>query len=152
MISKNLLIVGSMFLATACYNFEKPQNTRQGNANVAQQDDSKDNDVINLNGDKKWKIPDHMMTHINLIKEDIRNFEGRSEEDYALLSQNIDKNIDELTKECSMEGQAHEELHKWLAPFIKSTQELSSAQDIQHASHELRRLRTALEEFNFYFE
>ena len=51
-----------------------------------------------------------------------------------------------------MTGQAHDELHKWLIPFLKITKEFKEAKSIDKQKQHLQEIQTAFLEFNTYFK
>lgn len=79
-----------------------------------------------LNGEK-WTVDKPMMQHIKNIKSDVMQFTGKSLEEYQLLAKKIDTNLELLTSNCTMTGQAHDELHKWLVPFLEKAENFSNS-------------------------
>ena len=71
---------------------------------------------LQLNEGQKWKVDDNMMVHIAQMEQDIASLD--QPKDFEQLSENLNKNLGLLTSNCTMEGQAHDELHKWLLPYI----------------------------------
>ena len=51
-----------------------------------------------------------------------------------------------------MEGQAHDELHKWLLPFIDLVKEFSESKSEQEFTTHCEKIKTTFIEFNKYFQ
>jgi hypothetical protein len=84
-----------------------------------------DTEAIQLNKGKKWKVDDNMMLHIRNMEKDVMNFNSENNKKYPLLANKLKSNIDLLTSNCTMKGEAHDELHKWLVPYIELVDEFS---------------------------
>lgn len=108
-----------------------------------------EHEAIVLNNGEKWKVVDNMLIYIRNMEEAITTFEGS---DYPALAKTIDKNIRALTESCTMEGQAHDELHKWLVPFIGLSEEFDVATEKEEQERIYQSFKDAFVEFNVYFE
>ncbi|MBK6365166.1 MAG: hypothetical protein IPF52_17485 [Saprospiraceae bacterium] len=51
-----------------------------------------------------------------------------------------------------MKGKAHDELHKWLLPYIDLVKELSEAKDETEASKHFENIQISFTTFNQYFQ
>jgi len=74
---------------------------------------------LQLNHGQKWKVDPKMMVYLRKMEKEVQSFRQNNNTDYALLAKNLQANIELLTTQCSMKGAAHDELHKWLVPFIE---------------------------------
>ena len=90
---------------------------------------------INILNDKKWDVDKPMMAHIQHIKNDVIQFNGNSLDDHKNLSAKIDENLGLLTSNCTMKGQAHDELHKWLLPFLEITETYKNSDSKEKAQN-----------------
>ncbi|MGB0883019.1 MAG: heme-binding domain-containing protein [Vicingaceae bacterium] len=111
--------------------------------------------AIQLNNGEKWTVVPDMLHFIRNMEEGINNFsqtENPSFEAYQELAVLIDKNIRSLTENCTMEGQAHDELHKWLVPFIGLSEKFDVAENIEEQEKIYSDFKNAFVEFNTYFE
>lgn len=111
-----------------------------------------ENEVISLNNEKKWKVDDGMMIHIVSMENDVHTFEAKSVNDYPIMAKKLENNIDLLTSNCTMKGQAHDELHKWLLPFIDLSDEFSKSKSEQEFAVNFQKIKTSFITFNTYFE
>ena len=113
---------------------------------------SDDVQTIELNNGEKWKVEGNMITHIRNMEIDINSFANVEQKDFKSLAEKLQSNIDLLTSNCTMEGKAHDELHKWLLPYIDIVKELSEAKDETEASKQFKNIQTSFTTFNQYFQ
>ena len=102
-------------------------------------------DDLQLNDGKKWKVDDNMMLLISKMEKEVASTPN---ENYQLLIDNLAHNIDLLTSNCTMEGQAHDELHKWLLPFIEDVKAFSN----EKSTANFAKIQKSFITFNQYFE
>lgn len=108
--------------------------------------------TIELNKGEKWKVDTNMITHIRNMESDVSSFANAEQKDYEALSVKLQSNIDLLTSNCTMKGKAHDELHKWLLPYIDMVEDLSEAKDETAASKQFENIRISFATFNQYFQ
>ncbi|MCC6448741.1 MAG: hypothetical protein IT215_08675 [Chitinophagaceae bacterium] len=108
--------------------------------------------TIELNNGEKWKVDDNMITHIRNMENDINSLANVEQKDYKLIAEKLQSNIDLLTSNCTMKGKAHDELHKWLIPYIDLVKELSEAKDEAEASKQFENIQISFTTFNQYFQ
>ncbi|WP_322549170.1 hypothetical protein [Flavobacterium psychraquaticum] len=101
---------------------------------------------LQLNDGQKWKVDDNMMAHITAMEKDIASLD--KPEDFDKLSENLNKNLGLLTSNCTMKGQAHDELHKWLLPYI----DLVEAFSIDKSADNFTAIQNSFSTFNTYFQ
>lgn len=51
-----------------------------------------------------------------------------------------------------MKGKAHDELHKWLLPYIDMVQELANAKNKTQAAKQFNKIQTSFITFNQYLQ
>ena len=112
-------------------------------------------DSIELNNGSKWEVVPEMMAHIRKMESDINRFvEAKHTElkDFTQFGASLQKNIDLLTSNCTMEGKAHDELHKWLLPYIDMVDKLNKSKNNDEALHTFEEIKASYQTFNIYFE
>lgn len=111
-----------------------------------------DDEALQLNAGKKWKVDEHMMDELREL-ESIVNDANRKENTMSLdaIADSLIVHLDLLTSNCTMQGQAHDELHKWLVPFIELVNEYANYEDETVAKHQIKKMVSSFEEFNAYF-
>lgn len=117
-----------------------------------EQHHSHESKAMELNNGQKWKVDDSMMLYIVQMEQDIKAFGGSTTEEYKQLALALEQNIELLTSNCSMEGKAHDELHKWLLPFIELSEQFSASATQQDAENNLDAIKESVQDFHRYFE
>lgn len=107
---------------------------------------------IELNNGEKWKVDSNMIPYIRNMERDIISFSNDEHKDYNSLAEKLQSNIDSLTYNCTMEGKAHDELHKWLLPFIDLVTELSKSKNETEAAKQFENIQKSFRIFNQYFQ
>lgn len=110
---------------------------------------------IELNNGLKWKVEVEMMKHIKNMESDIKLFSkanNKNLKDYTILGAGLQKNIDLLTSNCTMTGQAHDELHKWLLPYIDMVDKLNKSKNNSDTQATFKEIENSFGVFNKYFE
>lgn len=107
-----------------------------------------EHEAIVLNNDEKWKVDDNMMTHIRNMEKDVMAFADNSEKNYTDLASKLKTNLDLLTSNCTMKGQAHDELHKWLVPYMELVDNLEK----ESSEVQFKAVQESFATFNQYFQ
>lgn len=111
-----------------------------------------ESEAIELNNGEKWKVDTNMIIHIRHMENDIISFSAMDRKDYTSLAEKIQSNIDLLTSNCTMKGKAHDELHKWLLPFIELSNNFTEAAEHDEQEKIYEKFKKSFVEFNTYFE
>lgn len=107
---------------------------------------------IELVNNEKWEVNKEMMVHIKNMELDIEATSSQSSPNYEELRSKLDENIGLLTSNCSMTGKAHDELHKWLLPFIDLVKDLNAADSKEKQQQSFEAIQESMNEFNMYFK
>lgn len=113
---------------------------------------NEEKEVIVLNKGEKWEVDKDMMTHIQNMEKDFLAFTETKQKDYKSLAKKLQTNLDLLTSNCTMEGQAHDELHKWLLPYIDLVDELSEVKNEKEGAGAVKKIQESFNTFNTYFQ
>ena len=103
---------------------------------------------LELNKGKKWVVAKPMMAHLRNLEAAVKNFDTTPGRDHAALAMEIQENLGRLVTNCTMKGKAHDELHKWLMPFLGLSADYSKATDPQVQQQKLQEIKQALLVFN----
>lgn len=141
-----VLLTVVLFLFQACSD---------GNSNEAKEPIARGNEQntygIELVNNEKWKVNEEMMIHIKNMESDVKSVSTENADSLDWLGQKLDEHIGLLTSNCTMTGKAHDELHKWLLPFIDLVEELNDAATNEEQRDCYEKISASLEEFNVYF-
>lgn len=148
--SKIFIIISSIILIIACNNQTEKKEVKELSKTVLHEHN--DSNVIALNNGEKWKLDDKMLVHIRNMENDINAFENTSNSDYKELAKKLQSNLDLLTSNCTMKGQAHDELHKWLLPYIDLVNVFSKTTNKQELVVQFKKIQSSFLTFNQYFQ
>lgn len=107
-----------------------------------------ENETIQLNEGEKWKVDENMMLHIRNMERNVFLFSKENQQNHSLLAGKLKADIDLLTSNCTMKGKAHDELHKWLLPYI----ELVDAFYKEKSANQFIEIQHSFKTFNQYFQ
>jgi hypothetical protein len=146
-----------LFAVSSCNNdnankMDHSENEQHMQDDHAGHDHGDSDEALVLNDGKKWNMNPEMLVLVQSMEKDINGFSATKLEDYQAFGENLDGRVNELTSSCTMEGQAHDELHKWLMPFIHQIKHLKDAENEADAKESLANLKESLVTFNQYFE
>jgi hypothetical protein len=108
-------------------------------------------EALKLNDGAKWDINQEMMPPLKSMENNIHDFNDSEEKDYKLLADNLQEDISALISSCTMKGKSHDELHKWLVPYMNLVEELSEARGDKSAEKTFLQIQEAFAVFNQYF-
>jgi len=143
------LTISTLLILSACSTEQKETATEIKQVETSENFNPHGIELIN---GEKWKVDEGMMITIQSIAHKIKSFDGKTIEDYREYSTSLSNLISELTSNCTMKGQAHDELHKWLVPFIGLSKDLKKSEDIAELSKIDGELKSEIVVFEDYFE
>jgi len=157
---KTPLIIG--FLATGiimvgCKNTTPTTSETTPTEDVATQDanepqEDSEETPIPLNNGVKWQINEEMMPHLAASEKALQTYVASNETDFATLAKTLEENDAKLIKSCTMKGESHEQLHKWLHPHLELVKELSETTDASKAKAIVEKLEASFKKFHQYFQ
>ncbi len=107
---------------------------------------------LSLNNGEKWKVNTEMKPFIDKETALLNNFIAKMDTDYLKLAKNLKVENNNLIKSCTMKGESHDELHKWLYPHIQLIDSLSKTNDPENAKLLVDQIDQSFKVFNNYFE
>lgn len=147
-----ILLSAIALMALSCGNNSAPKTIEKTEVVASEEHHHDATETIELNIGKKWKVDDNMMVYIQNIQNDVSAFDANSTKDYPKLAKEINKNIELLTSNCTMKGQAHDELHKWLVPFLGLAEAFEASKNNQEFEEHFQAIKSAFPTFHTYFE
>lgn len=107
--------------------------------------------TLELNAGQRWVVDAPMMANLRAMESDLKDFQGDREQDYHELAGRLEKRLSSLVAGCTMEGKAHDELHKWLVPFMADVQAFGDTKDLKALKACHQALKRSFETFHTYF-
>ena len=139
------IVLSALFLFS-CNNKTEQEPTAESPTVETEVHEHVTDEPLQLNDGQKWKVDDNMMAHITAMEKDIASLD--KPEDFNKLSENLNKNLGLLTSNCTMKGQAHDELHKWLLPYI----DLVEAFSTDKSADNFTAIQNSFSTFNTFFK
>lgn len=107
--------------------------------------------VVSLNDGEIWLANPETTTGIENMKKRMDSFtEKENLEAYVTLKEGLEADFTELFQKCTMKGEAHNQLHNYLFPFIDLFDGLESA-DLETCKKSFIDLNIRLGEYFDYF-
>lgn len=107
---------------------------------------------IEMNGTKRWTVVPAMMTHFQAMESALGNPVPTDLKGHRQLATKLQASLDALVANCTMSGQAHDELHKWLVPFMTSVKAYAGTADLATLKKEHASLKQTFVTFHRYFQ
>lgn len=139
---KTIYILIAFLLLQACSN----------NPNKHVDKDYNHSTTIELNQGKKWKVNPEMKPHIEKGNTILQDYISNKNTDYKTLAENLKAQNDQLIKSCTMKGESHNQLHKWLHPHIELIKKLKESKNGEEANDVINELKNSFATYHQYFE
>jgi hypothetical protein len=146
-----LITLAILGLLIAGCNPQTKVSNQKDSTNVAEHHDE-ETTVIELNNGEKWTVDAEMMVHIRNMEKDVSDYATGGNSDYKSIAKKLQTNIELLTSNCAMTGKAHDELHKWLLPYIDTVDEFAKLNDTTSAAGQFKTIQSSFTTFNTYFQ
>jgi hypothetical protein len=145
------LAVTVLFFTISCKNTtekksvqEQPQQTEEQHFNEV--------DELKLNNGNLWEANAETTEGINAMLQLMENFKDvENPEAYATLKENLESEFKTIIKECTMTGEAHDQLHVFIVP-MKDLFNGLTASDIENSKTHFNKLNAHLKTYKNYFE
>jgi hypothetical protein len=141
-----LLALGMGFGPLGC------STTQKTGSDASAHEETHANTPLELNQGKKWVVDKPMMAHLRNVEKAVQDSERTLTRNDAVLGAEIQEHLGRLVTNCTMKGKAHDELHKWLVPFVGLSGEYANTTDPQVQREKFQEIKNALVVFNEYFE
>ena len=139
------IVLSALFLFS-CNNKTEQDPTEEIPTVATEVHEHETDEPLQLNDGEKWKVDANMMAHIAQMEKDIASLDNQ--ENFEKLSEKLNKNLGLLSSNCTMKGQAHDELHKWLLPYI----DLVEAFATDKSEANFTAIKNSFSTFNTYFQ
>lgn len=147
---KILLIVALAGLfCFGCQNDKKKSTEKEQTTEV---NASKDNQQLKLSEGKKWKANPETNEGVDKMGIILDQHAKEDLEDYKEMGQQLSEIQRYIISECTMEGEAHEELHKWMKPLLGKVKDLRESDSLEKSKEILKNISRQLEIYHQHFE
>lgn len=152
MTKRILVVLAFSFLFFACDEHSKQEENHQEEAKHEEHQHDKESEELQLNGGQKWAANSEMMIFVRKMEGSVSALESAEEKDFKVLGADLQENVKALVSSCTMTGASHDELHKWLMPYMELVKKLNNAENDEESEKIFRKIQHSFGEFNQYFE
>lgn len=139
-LANTVLTILGILLMGSCHTMQKSHSKK------------KQTETIQLNNGAKWPVNAEMKPHIENGEALLAAYIAQKEQDYQKLAADLKAQNNLLIKSCTMKGQSHEELHKWLYPHIQLIERLAAAKNIIEAEELIPQCQKSYTLYKAYFQ
>ncbi len=143
------LLIVTVFMLGVAISFTSMANEDQPNATSNKVKIDEELSDLSLNNGKKWQMDEHTRKSFLSMEKlfsdiDVNNL---SKENLKKYGSDLRADINTLIQGCEMQGDAHDQLHTFLMPYIDIVDHLSENGEIEEAIKIQRYLKTYKEFF-----
>ena len=158
---KKTIVFGlSVFLLWSCNNSEQntTAETKKSHEHHEHEEDhsnhhyNESEDAITLNDGERWIVNEEMKPFVAQQEELLKTYISSNDTDYKTLANNLQEQNNLLIKSCTMTGKSHDELHKWLHPYIELLADLKAAESVDQAKQLISDAEASFETYHHYFQ
>lgn len=119
--------------------------------NEVESDYSKSLD-IELIDNAKWAVNSEMKPFVERSEFVLNKYVSENKTNYIELSALLREQNSLLIQSCTMSGESHDQLHKWLHPHLGLVKKLKKADDEIAAGKVVDELKASFESYHYYFD
>ena len=155
---RSLLVAALLLVFTSCSKTASSEPHDHNDHTVMVEDSTshelgaEETKAISLNKGEKWKVNEEMKPFVNQGKVLVDSYLTTQGGDPSTLAKELTSQNDQLIQSCTMKGESHEELHKWLHPHLELVDELSKESDPSKALVIVEELKSSYQTYDEYFE
>lgn len=105
-----------------------------------------------LDNGQRWMVNEEMKPHVEQGQKVLMEYINSSGDDYKALAMKIQEANKNLISSCTMKGESHDELHKWLYPHLELVKSLEQTEDKDQAEKTIHELERSYEVYHNYFQ
>jgi hypothetical protein len=114
--------------------------------------DDVESDALKLNNGEKWMVNDEMKPFILDSETILNEYINSRSTDFGTLAVSLKEKNSGLIKSCTMTGESHDELHKWLHPHMELIESLSKAESAESAHEIIVNLQASYTTYHQFFQ
>lgn len=107
---------------------------------------------LNLNNGEKWTVNIEMRPFIEQGNQLLNDYIAQKSVDHKKLAAELKAKNDNLVESCTMSGESHDQLHKWLHPHMELVEKLGETSDPKVAESIVAQLEHSFLTYQNYFQ
>ncbi|WP_107037308.1 hypothetical protein [Brumimicrobium mesophilum] len=159
---KHILLALGLFgigFLMSCENESKMDSNEPVEQEITNEDDNQFTDEhshghsdIYLNNGEKWEVNEEMKPYVMKGEQLVNEYINSGNSDYIDLAEKVSIQNKQLISSCTMNGESHNELHKWLHPHLELTKELTITNTDDQANYLVGLLQESYGEYHKFFK
>ncbi len=141
----------SIMLLWSCNNSTEKSTAHQETENHAEHHHDESSEAIELNNGEKWLVNEEMKPFVLKGEELVNTYIQDEKTDYKTLTEQLKDQNSQLIKSCTMNGKSHDELHKWLHPYLEIVKALENETDATKANETILQMQHSYQQYHEYF-
>lgn len=109
---------------------------------------------LSLNNGVKWQTDESTRTHVAKLNALIDAFNSKENADiasYHAFAGDMQKELNELIRDCKMQGADHDALHLWLQPVLQDVSKMKKVKATGEGKHLAEQITNNVKKFDQYF-
>lgn len=147
-----ILFLAGIAFASCNQKTHSDQTTTTSEEEITAVDQGIENETLALNEGEKWEINTEMKPFLNNGESLVKEYKEKNLNNYSELGSALSDQNEKLISSCTMDGESHDELHKWLHPHLNLTKDLKEAEDAETADKIIDELKASYATFHKYFK
>ena len=140
---KVIMIILSLIVSQLAQSTEKSAHDEHGSHQHSTKHKKHEPPKLSLNQGNKWQMDEHTRKMFHVMEQ-------RSQTNLSpkKLGEQLNQDLQKLINGCTMSGEAHDQLHLFLTPFIPAVKSLSET----GSTKSLEEVKLALHNYANYFK
>lgn|SRR5690606_29120080 len=113
---------------------------------------NKNADALELNEGEKWAVNEEMKPFVSKQEDLLHTYVQSDQSDYKALAGQLQEQNKQLIQSCTMTGKSHDELHKWLHPYMALLVDLEQAESKENADQLISAVHAWFETYHAHFK
>lgn len=153
---KKTIVLGlSILLFGSCNNVEKKASSQEADNHTedhAAHHYNESTDALELNEGERWTVNEEMKPFVSKQEELLNTYAQSNQSDYKALAGQLQEQNQLLIQSCTMTGKGHDELHKWLHPYMALLVDLEQAESKENADKLISEANASFETYHAHFQ
>ena len=107
---------------------------------------------LNLNNGERWEMDDHTRMMSSKMNKTFFDADHSTQASLNAVGAKLETQLDELIAGCTMDGEAHNQLHTFLTDYIPAINDLAKAKDFDTARNSAIKIKGHLGIYKKYFK
>ena len=153
---KTLFIAMSTIVLWSCTNTaEHSEHNHEGHNHEGHNHEGHSHEeqatTLELNKGEKWVVNAEMKPYVLKGEELVNTYIENNQKTYKILATGLKEQNYQLIKSCTMDGDSHDALHKWLEPHLELVKTLDTETDASKAQEIILQLQNSYTEYHTTF-